>query len=440
MRLVADLHLHSKYSRAVSQNMVLSVMAKMAKVKGIDLLATGDFTHPLWVKELDAQLEEVSAGIYEVRGGEKAGNLAQYILGTEISCIYSQGGRGRRIHVLVFAPNLEVVHKINEAMRQAGCNLLSDGRPIIGLSLIQLTELLFGIDEQVVVIPAHVWTPWFGLYGSQSGFDSLQEAFGDHADKIYAVETGLSSDPAMNWRIAELDGRAIVSFSDAHSPAKLGRELTVFIGRDKRSGKFTYRDFVQALKQARKEQIALTIEFYPEEGKYHYTGHRNCQVVQSPEETRKRGATCHVCGRPLTVGVIYRVDQLAGREIGEALVKTQTQEGVCMYKCDGRPPYMMLVPLLEILAEVFAMGQNTAKVQTEYDKLVGHFGSELQVLTKTSLDDLEKISGAKFAEAMGRVRRGDIFIAPGYDGIFGKVKIWGEKEEVKRNEEQMSLF
>ena len=221
--IVADLHFHSKYSRAVSQEMVLLTMAKMAKMQGIDLLATGDFTHPLWSKELDSQLEEVSEGIYAVKDQKNLGNFARYILGTEISCIFSQGGKGRRIHILVFAPSLAVVHKINGAMLQAGCNLMSDGRPIIGLSLIQLCELLWGVDERIVIVGAHVWTPWFGLYGSQSGFDSLAEAFGPYADKIYAVETGLSSNPLMNWRIQELDHRSIVSFSDAHSPAKLGR-------------------------------------------------------------------------------------------------------------------------------------------------------------------------------------------------------------------------
>jgi len=441
MSLVADLHLHSKYSRAVSQEMVLPTMAKMAKIKGIDLLATGDFTHPLWFKELESQLEESSEGIYQVKSGQEAEGLSRYILGTEISCIYSQGDKGRRIHLVVFAPSLGTVKKINEKMRQAGCNLLSDGRPIIGLSAIQLCELLFGVDERILVVPAHVWTPWFSLYGSKSGFDSIKECFGEFADRIWAIETGLSSDPAMNWRIKELDDRAIVSFSDAHSPAKLGRELTVFGNQSSGKKEFSYADFAGALKREGKWGIAATVEFYPEEGKYHYTGHRNCGVVQSPEETKKKGATCHVCGRPLTVGVMHRVEELAGREIEEAdLQVTQTKEGVRMLRYKDRPPYMMLVPLLEVLSEVLDSGVGTKTVQTEYDKLIAQFSSELQVLAKTPVEELERVSGPKLREAIEKVRKGDIFIDPGYDGVFGVVKIWGEKEKQNNQPEQASLF
>ena len=418
--------------------MVLPTMAEMAEKKGIDLLATGDFTHPLWVKELESQLQETTEGIYTLKEDGNKKRKARYILGTEISCIYSQGGKGRRVHVLVFAPNLEIVHKINQAMKERGCNLMSDGRPIIGLSVIELSQLLFEIDEDIVVIPAHVWTPWFSLYGSKSGFDSISEAFGEYADRIYAIETGLSSSPAENWRIKELDNRSIVSFSDAHSPAKLGRELTVFKGQED----FTYKDFIKALKKQGDWQIACTVEFYPQEGKYHYTGHRNCQIIQSPEETRKKGATCPVCGRILTVGVMHRVEELAGREIGEVEIQTKrTDTGVKLISCPSRPAYMMLVPLLEVLSEVFEKGVNTVKVQTEYDKLINQFGSELKILTKTSLEDLESISGPRLREAVEKVRKGDIFISPGYDGVFGTVKIWGkEEEEKKASKEQMILF
>jgi uncharacterized protein (TIGR00375 family) len=425
--------------------MTLPTMARMAKVKGIDLLATGDFTHPLWFKELESQLEETSEGIYKVKDGGEAEGMARYILGTEISCIYSQGDKGRRIHLIVFAPNLETVKKINEKMRQAGCNLLSDGRPIIGLSAIQLCELLFGIDERILVVPAHAWTPWFSLYGSKSGFDSIDECFGAFAKRIWAVETGLSSDPLMNWRIAELDSRTIVSFSDAHSPAKLGRELTVFTKkqeiRSKSQGEFSFGDFAGALKQDGEWGIAATVEFYPEEGKYHYTGHRNCRVVQSPQQTKKLGTTCPVCGRPLTIGVMHRVEQLAGREIGEKeLAITTSKEGVRMLRWQNRPAYMMLVPLQEILAEVQGMGVASKGVQSEYERLITLVGSELQVLTKTSLEELERVSGPRLREAVEKVRKGDIFIDPGYDGVFGVVKIWGEKEKQAAQPQQESLF
>lgn len=851
MSLIADLHLHSKYSRAVSSQMVLSEMAEMAKKKGINLLATGDFTHPLWVKELESQLKEISEGIYGLKEASRAGKQVRFLLGTEISSIYSQGGKGRRIHILVFAPNLETVFKINDRLRQQGCNLLSDGRPIIGLSAIELCELLFSVDEKITVVPAHClvpetsihtqsgirrinavkvgdwvythknrwkkvervfsretkgiiyqvisdyfslgitataehpfyaikshkhcasinknfgickptcsqlkkscarryfesyrpewiraenlqkgdiilfprftqtadkffieitdylenygkieggiisscgskgkkipnqikinqnfcrligyylaegyatrdlvsfcfnlserpiineikklfweifrinfsreyvrrgyksvelsfysrilseffrrifycgdekkahnkclpgwmlklpaekqkeilvswwqgdkgyttsrllmnqmkiiclrlgiipsirvdtveahmkrgkhnkferrrivanhdtyyfsnlsffgdkfrlldlpcfskfktkiqrrkgwldreyiylpirkitkknyqgkvynlevqgdnsyttefalvhncWTPWFSLYGSKSGFDSLGECFGEHADQVFAVETGLSSEPAMNWRINELDNRSIVSFSDAHSPAKLGRELTVFKGQKD----FTYKDFAGALKQKGAWQIACTLEFYPQEGKYHYTGHRNCQISQNPEETKKKGTTCPVCGRPLTVGVMHRVEELSGKEKKEIKVKVRvTETGVKIFSYQNRPAYMMLVPLLEILSEAFKVGVNTAKVEAEYERLISRFDSEFEVLTKVSLSDLETFSSPRLAEAIEKVRAGDIFIEPGYDGLFGKVKIWGEKEEAgKKSKEQMSLF
>ena len=380
MQLVADLHLHSKYSRAVSKQMTLPVMAQAAKTKGIDLLATGDFTHPLWIRELDSQLEEVSSGIYKVKDDRKG---AQYILGTEISCIYSQGGKGRRIHVLVFAPNLETVHKINQKMTSLGCNLASDGRPIIGLSIIDLCELLFSVDESIVVIPAHVWTPWFGLLGSASGFDSLRECCGKYADKIYAVETGLSSDPAMNWRIAEFNSRSIVSFSDAHSQAKLGRELTVLKGQGKTP--FSYQQFVKALQKQGDWQIDYTVEFYPEEGKYHIDGHAKCGIRQTPTETRKKGRVCPVCGKNLTLGVLGRVDTVGTQEV--SMSSKINEQGLKFYYPDNpnQKPYIMLVPLQEIIAESLGKGINTKGVAAVYEQLLAHFNNELTILTKTSL-------------------------------------------------------
>ncbi|MDP4030728.1 MAG: endonuclease Q family protein, partial [Candidatus Beckwithbacteria bacterium] len=290
MQVVADLQLHSKYSRAVSPDMVIPIMAEWGEKKGIDLLATGDWTHPLWFKELEANLEEAGEGIYKLKNSTKK---TRFLLSGEISSIYTDGGKGRRVHTLFFAPSLEVVRKINEELVKRGANLLSDGRPIVGLSCQQLCEAVWGIDERVLVIPAHAWTPWFSLYGSKSGFDSIEACFGKYSDKIYAVETGLSSDPVMNWRIPDLDSRAIISSSDAHSPKKMGREATVFSGDLK--GELTFTDIAGAIgerflgENKGRLKIAYTIEFYPEEGKYHYTGHRNCKVVQSPEETKKKG-------------------------------------------------------------------------------------------------------------------------------------------------------
>lgn len=323
---------------------------------------------------------------------------------------------------------------------------MSDGRPILGISARDLTELIFSIDEKTLIVPAHVWTPYFALYGSKSGFDSINQCFGEFADKIYAVETGLSSDPAANWRIKELERKSIVSFGDAHSPAKLGREATVFKsrkGRKGRKGGFSFRDLAGALRQDNDcdWEIGYTIEFYPEEGKYHYTGHRNCGVVQSPNETKKKGVICPVCGRPLTVGVMHRVEELAGHNQVEVELKENGVGLVGYYsKEQGRPPYVMLVPLQEILAESFQCGVSTKRVREEYENLINKFGSEFAVLTKVTIEKIANFSDERLAEAISKVRKGDIFVKPGFDGEFGKVKVWKDEEEKKEEKEQMMLF
>lgn len=414
MELIADLHLHSKYSRAVSPQMVIPEIAQWAKRKGIRLVTTADFTHPLWLRELKENLIEVEGGVYRYKD-EPTDVL--FLLTTEISSIYSQRGRGHRIHNLIFAPNFEIVEKINEQLRGYGVKLLSDGRPTTGLSSIELCDLVFSISKNCLVIPAHAWTPWYSLYGSNSGFDSIKECFGKFSDQIYAIETGLSSDPAMNWRIEELDSRSILSFSDAHSPQKLGREATVFEIEEK----FDYQDIKKAIQE---QKIAYTIEFYPEEGKYHYTGHRNCGVKQSPEETKKLGAICPVCGKRLTVGVMHRVEELAKRPVD--------------YQPQNRPSYKMVVPLMEVLAEALGVGVSSQMVETEYNRLTERFESEFNVLLKTDPLEIAKIAGEKVAQGIKKVREGEIVVDPGYDGVFGTVKIWGKKEEEEKK--QMSLF
>jgi len=415
MKLIADLHLHSKYSRAVSQQMVIPEIARWAKRKGIDLVGIPDWTHPLWLREVKNELVESGEGLFSYK--DKPRDVF-FVLATEVSSIYSQGGQTRRIHNLILSPSFEVTEKINQALRGRGANLLSDGRPIIGLSSIEVCDLVFSVSRECLIIPCHIWTPWFSLYGSRSGFDSIEECFGQFTSQIRGVETGLSSDPAMNWRIKELDNRSIVSFSDAHSPKKLGREVTVFeIEADKPS----YSLLKKAIQE---EKIKQTIEFYPEEGKYHYTGHRKCQVRQSPEETKKLGTTCPVCGRPLTVGVMHRVEELADRPAD--------------YQPQNRPPYKMLVPLMEILAEALGVGVASQTVETEYNRLVSELNSEFKVLLETEIGAIARISGEKVAEGVKRVREGKLVIDPGYDGVFGTVKIWGEKKDAA--EKQMALF
>ncbi|MEK7182839.1 MAG: endonuclease Q family protein [Patescibacteria group bacterium] len=505
MKVVTDLHSHSRYARAVSQQMVLPVISEWAALKGIDIVSTGDWTHPLWFKELQAQLEEAAPGLYGLKGsrvlprvlpppdaasGRVSGSLSAqaglprvspasplFLLSTEVAAIYSQGGKGRRIHMLIFAPSLTAVEKINKELTRRGANLFSDGRPILGMSARDVTQIVFETDERCLVIPAHAWTPWFSLYGSMSGFDSIEECFGDMAQFVYGIETGLSSDPAMNWRVADLDNRAILSFSDAHSPAKLGREATVFelpevsyemIRRSIVAGPAPLHPTqtsslnaagarVGAPRVSPAPHIVYTIEFYPEEGKYHFTGHRDCNVRQTPEETKELGSTCPVCKRPLTVGVMHRVEELAHNppitshlpaQAGQSLITDE--HGVRWIKHpNNRPQYVTMVPLLEILSEAIGSLTTSQRVISEYKKLTELVGNEFFVLLQTKSEEIERVSGGKIREALEKVRSGSIVVEPGYDGVFGKVKIWSsdtksmdgkENKLQEESKEQIGLF
>lgn len=454
MEIIADLHFHSKYSRAVSPKMILPEITRWAQIKGIDLVGTADFTHPLWFRELKANLEEAGEGIYKIKNKNEKFKIEEkplFLLTTELSCIYRQDGRLRRIHLVIFAPNLTAVEKINEALGRRG-NLMSDGRPIFGLSAREITELVLTVSPESLIVPAHVWTPHFSLYGSLSGFDSIEECFGNFSENIQAIETGLSSDPKMNWRVKELDSRAILSFSDAHSPMKMGREATVFASGENgdsksqiSNSKFSYQEIRKAIiGEPGKFKVSYTIEFYPEEGKYHWTGHRNCGVKQSPEDTERLGATCPVCGRRLTVGVMHRVQQLAGREIENRELKIENDKfEVKKIGWQKRPPYVMLVPLIEIIAESLSSTVSSQKSLNEYKKLTENFRGEFGVLLRTEIEEIRKVSGPKIAEGIKKVRAGDLVIDPGYDGVFGTVKIWSEGEDVAKteeNKEQLALF
>ena len=440
MKVIADLHLHSKHSRAVSKDMELKTMAEWGEKKGIDLLATGDWTHPMWFKEIESNLEEDGEGVFKVKGSI---SKTRYVLSCEISNIYSKGDKGRRIHTVFMAPSLKTVSKINAELAKRGGIRLSDGRPILGFTMEDMCEIVWGIDERVIVLPAHIWTPWFSMFGSKSGFNTVEECYGKYADKITAIETGLSSSPEMNWRVKGVEDKAIISSSDAHSPRKLGREAVVFEVSDK---KFTFEALAQGFtkKGGDKCKILYTIEFHPEEGKYHYTGHRKCGVVQTPEETRKKGTTCHVCGKGLTVGVMHRVEELS--EVKEDIVPVEkvSEFGVKGYyhpTDKDRPPYVMLVPLQEIIAEAMERGVNTKGVQELYEAMISGLGTEFDILLKKKIDEVERVAGERVAEAIRKVRIGDMAVNPGYDGEFGVVKIWGDKkEEKKKNLEQQSLF
>src|ERR1035437_709128 len=437
MEFVTDLHLHSKYSRAVSPEMNLYNMALWGTKKGLDILSTGDWTHPLWRREIQQELVEDSEGIFKIKDDKDF--LTRFILSVEISSIYTQKGQGHRIHNLVFSPSIEVCEKIAAELIKRGCNLASDGRPIVGLSSIQLMDLIYSIDENVLLVPCHAWTPWFALYGSNSGFDSITDCFGEYADKIYGVETGLSSDPYMNWQIKELDNRSLISNSDAHSLPKMGREATVFVPKGELpDGKITYQDITDAIKQEPdgRLKIGYTIEFYPEEGKYHYTGHRNCNFVQDPKQTKLDGDICPVCHRPLTVGVMHRVEELAKGPFPEEISKLNPN-GVkwIIDRSHKHPPFVKLVPLNEIVAESLHSTVSSQKVKTLFDELCVKFGSELNILLKTPVQDLEKEAGQRVAEGVDKVRRGNIVILPGFDGQYGIVKIWDDKKTTEKQEE-----
>ena len=402
MTYVADLHLHSRYAMGTSSRLSFESLAGWARRKGVDLLASADFTHPAWFEETRAKLRDDGDGLFTYDG-------VRFALGTELSCVAPQGGRSRRVHVLAFAPGFEAVSRINARLADYG-RLDADGRPVLRMTPRELLLTLLDADPRCMLIPAHAWTPWYGVYGSKSGFDSLEECFGDAAGHVHAIETGLSSDPAMNWQVPELDSRAIVSFSDAHSPQKMGRELTVFGGAP------SYDGLAEAL---RSQRIEYTVEFYPEEGKYHHSGHRKCGVSLSPRDVGINGTRCPVCGRPLTLGVLQRVE-----ELGTAAANAGPGADGLVRSDSGRPPFRNLVGLAEILSQALGVGANTKTVRVCYDRLVSEVGSELAVLVDATPDDLERIAGERVAEGVGRVRSGDLTIEPGYDGRYGSVRIW----------------
>lgn len=416
MAYVADLHIHSRFSRACSSAINVPNLAHWAKLKGIDLLGTGDFLHPLWQNELKANLKELGTGFFEYDG-------VKFLLTCEISCIYTDRGKSHRIHIVVMLPSLEAVQKLSSELLKRKINLASDGRPITGFSAQQLTEIVFTAEPQAIVIPAHIWTPWFSLFGSESGYDSFTDCFGSFSEKILGVETGLSSEPEMNWRVGGLDQKAILSFSDAHSLPNLGREATIFKG-DLRYG--------QLREDLKAQNILGTIEFFPEEGKYHYSGHRNCGVVYSPEELKEKGEICPNCGRRLTVGVMQRVEKLATRTEND--LKLVKENGVTKSGAfPSRPGFRMLVGLEKIIAESLGMTTASQKVKNEYEKLVLNLDNELMILTKTTLSDIAQYAGERVSEGVKRVREGKLTIKPGFDNTYGVISIWGEESSQTRD-------
>ncbi|TSC93161.1 MAG: Superfamily I DNA and RNA helicase [Candidatus Berkelbacteria bacterium Licking1014_85] len=441
MKILADLHLHSKFSRATSGEMKPAGIAEMAEKKGLQLVATGDFTHPVYFSQLQSELIEVQEGIYKYKNNQSP---VFFILSTEISSIYSQNGKGYRIHNLVLMPNFASVEKLNERLSRIG-NLTSDGRPILKLPSPDLVKIVLDIDERGLVIPAHIWTPWFSMFGSSSGFNAIEECFKDQTKYIYAYETGLSSDPAMNWRVSQLDNLALISNGDSHSLGNLMREATEFdlplltfsnIRRalinsspnslQIKNPPFSTPRVENGLGEEKEEKISKitqTIEFYPEEGKYHFDGHRACGITLKPSESIKNKNICPKCKRPLTIGVLNRVEQLADRAEG------------------GRPenivPFQSLVPLETVIAEALGTSRNSVKVKAEYENLVNELKNEYYILSEANFAEIEKVAGSAIAQYVIASRNGELDIFPGYDGVFGIVKI---KPKQNNKIEQEVLF
>jgi len=411
--------------------MVLDTLAYWAKVKGIRLLATGDFTHPEWLFLMKEKLKPSGNGFFEFKNGVPvpedpylrsvpfSPKDVSFILSTELSFIYSKGGKVRKIHVMLIAPDFESVERINGRLAAVG-NLRSDGRPILGLDVRLFCRMVAETCPRCVVIPSHIWTPWFSLFGANSGFDSIEECFEEMTPMIFALETGLSSDPPMNWRLSALDRFVLVSNSDAHSPSKLGRESNVF------DTDFSYRGLMDALRSRDPNRFLYTVEFFPEEGKYHYDGHRKCGVVLSPRESIMAGDLCPKCGKPLTIGVLHRVEELADRESGAGV--------------PGRIPFKNLIPLNEVIAEAVGRTPESQAVWDLYFKFIREFGNEFTVLTEVPVAELARVAPDRVALGIDRMRQGRVQIVPGHDGEYGVISLFEEGPAEDLAAGQLTLF
>ncbi len=396
---------------ATSRALDLSSLAEAAERKGVQLLSTADFTHPEWLRELGEKLLNDGSGLFRLKGASR--RSPSFVLGTEISCVWRDppvSGRGRRVHLLLYAPDFAAVDALVARFKHHGA-LGSDGRPLLKLSAHDVADIVSDVDERCEIIPAHVWTPWYGVYGSKSGFDSLAEAFGEHAERIHAIETGLSSDPGMNWGVPELEDRALVSFSDAHSAANVGREVTVFEMEP------TYDGLIHAIAS---QSIAETIEFFPENGKYHLDGHRACGVRLTPAESAASDGKCPVCGKGLTLGVLNRIETLSVGAPSRGPVEGAGHDGLLRGPAN-RPPFRRLVPLRDLIAATLGFGKATKTVGRIVDNLIERCGSELVALIETDPGELQGAAGNEVTAAIVAVRLGDLEIEPGYDGFYGVV-------------------
>lgn len=426
MEFIADLHTHSPFSRATSKRMDLENLYVWAQLKGIRVISTADFTHPRWYAQLQEKLEPAEPGLYRLKDAyareadnrvpESCRAPVRFILSVEISSIYKKNDRTRKVHSLILAPDLLSAGRLNAALQEIG-NITSDGRPILGLDCKRLLELALDANSDNVLIPAHIWTPHFSVLGSASGFDSIEECFEELTPHIFALETGLSSDPPMNWRISMLDDFVLVSNSDAHSPAKLGREANIF------TCEVDYYSMMRALREKDPGGFKGTIEFFPEEGKYHLDGHRACNQCMTPEQTREAEGRCPQCGTKVTVGVMHRVCELADNSEGRRPL--------------GAFDFESLIPLEEILSEIYRVGPSSKKVQNAYMRLLQQLGSELTILRHCSQDDIKQAGPPLLGEAISRLRTGSVAMQPGYDGVYGTITVFDPAEKTAG---QPSLF
>lgn len=426
MRYIADFHIHSRFSRATSKSLDFPNIDKWCRIKGIDVVTTGDMTHPQWRREMAEFLESAEDGLFALKKEKrivdavvhnKQDREVRFILGTELSCIYKHNDRVYRNHILVLLPTLVALDAFIASLEKRGVNLRADGRPIMGLRSREVTALALQADERALVIPAHIWTPWFSMFGSKSGAHSLEESFEDMAPHIYALETGLSSNPPMNWHVSGLDRLTILSNSDAHSPQKLGREANVFD-----LSKLNYNEIFDTIKENDAKRLKYTIEFFPEEGKYHLDGHRNCGVVLEPKATAKHKGKCPKCGRALTIGVLNRVEEFADCAEQDAA---------------GRIPFKSIVPLTEIIANAYGVGASAKKVDAAFVSLVGAFESEFAILLDAPYDALAKTTEPIIVEGIRRVREERVEKHGGYDGVFGTIEIFSDAEREGRKQGEL---
>ncbi|MDQ1279559.1 MAG: hypothetical protein QG670_821 [Thermoproteota archaeon] len=412
MKVIADLHIHSKYSRATSQNMDIPSINRYAQIKGLNVVGTGDFTHPLWLENLKKTLTEASdTSLFCLQGKDQ--ECVHFMLTTEVCTIFGFEGKTRKIHHVILTASIEVAEQINNVLRKKG-NLSVDGRPTLSMSAPELVEEIMSVSDDNVIFPAHAWTPWFSLFGSINGFNSLSDCYQDMTKHIFALETGLSSDPPMNWRLSALDNYCFVSNSDSHSPYpyRIGREANVFELK-----KLSYHEIVDSIRQRDPKRFRFTIETNPAYGKYHWTGHRNCNASMPPSESKKLGGRCPVCNRPLTRGVDERVEELADRPVS--------------FKPKSSIGYVHLLPLQEIIGTILGTENlSTSNIWKIYNSLIFQFGNEYTVLLDSPLEQLAKIVDPKLAEAIVRVRQDQVTVVPGYDGVYGKLSLF----ETKSNE------